>query len=117
MKSEIKSHDSNFVVTDLYSNKEAVNLKIGEEFSLEEFLDADIFEWMNTEIQLDSEHAVTVESDAVTPGFVGVPQLGTSDVPQIGAGTSDERQCREQLTEETILSASSASNSSELNGQ
>ena len=110
----MKSHDSNFVVTDLYSNKEAVNLKIGEEFSLEEFLDADIFEWMNTEIQLNSEHAATVESDAVTPGFVGVPQLGTSDVPQVGAGTSDERQCREQLTEETILSASSASNSSEF---
>ena len=62
----------------------------------------------------DSEHAATVESDAVTPGFVGVPQLGTSDVPQVGAGTSDERQCREQLTEETILSASSASNSLEF---
>ena len=63
---------------------------MGEEFSLEEFLDADIFEWMNTDIQLDSEHAATVENDAVTPGFVGVPQVGTSDVPQVGTGTSDE---------------------------
>ena len=43
-----------------------------------------------------------------------MPQLGTSNVPQVGAGTSDERQCREQLTEETILSASSASNSLEF---
>ena len=69
---------------------------------------------INTKIQLDSEHAATVESDTVTPGFVGMPQLGMSDVPQVGAGTSDERQCREQLIEETILSASSDSNSSEF---
>ena len=35
-----------------------------EELSLEEFLHPDIFKWINTNTQLDSEHAATVETDA-----------------------------------------------------
>ena len=40
---------------------------------------------------------------------MGVPQVGTSDMPQVEAGTSDECQFRQQLTEKTILSASNSS--------
>ena len=74
-----------------------------EGFSLKEFLDPSIIEWMNTNLQLDSEHAATVTSNSRVTELLNTPQLETSDVTPLAIGViaiSEMKQGRSHSTEE-----------------
>ena len=72
---------------------------MNEQFSLEEFLDPCILEWMDIDSLMDSEHAATVTHHSGDLGLASVPQ---AEARGVSPNVSQVR----NLTEESTSSAS-----------
>ena len=74
-------------------------MKIIEQFSLEEFLDPCILEWMDIDSLMDSEYAATITHHSGDLGLASVPQ---AEARGVSPNVSQVR----NLTEESTSSAS-----------